>query len=205
MTDAAKALVYVVDDDEALCDSLAFLLGSAGYRVETHTGARHFLESCTPRTGACLVLDVRMPGMSGIELQQELARRGFSLPIIFLTGHGDVPMAVEAVKKGAFHFIEKPVDDTRLLRVIEEALRRDAAGREREARRRQAAARIAELTPREREVLEHVVAGKLNKHIAEELAISVKTVEAHRSRLMLKLGADSTAALIRAALESRLD
>jgi two-component system response regulator TtrR len=200
---AHAPLVYVVDDDEALRDSLKFLLESAGYRAETLASAEDFLSVNRPAPGSCIVLDVRMPGMSGIELQYELARRGSTLPIIFLTGHGDVPMAVGAVKRGAFDFIEKPFEDERLLGLVAEALKLDAAERARHARRLTAAARLGTLTPREREVLDCVIEGKLNKRVAEELRISVKTVEAHRARLMDKLGVDSIAQLVRLAIDGR--
>ena len=203
MTDAARPLVYVVDDDDALRDALRFLLESAGYRAETYGAAEHFLALPKLSSGSCVILDVRMPGMSGIELQRELARRGSVLPIIFLTGHGDVPMAVTAVKQGAFDFIEKPVDDVRLLRAITQALKLDAVELQRRARQQKAEAWLATLTPREQEVLDCVVAGKLNKRIAEELHISIKTVEAHRARLMQKLRVDSVAELVQLAIESR--
>ena len=202
MTTAAHTpLVYVVDDDEPLRDSLQFLLESAGYRAETYAAAEDFLAVSQPARGSCIVLDVRMPGMSGIELQHELARRGSTLPIIFLTGHGDVPMAVAAVKRGAFDFVEKPFEDERLLRLVAEALELDTAARERRARRLTATARLDTLTPREREVLDCVVEGRLNKRIAEDLGISIKTVEAHRARLMDKLGVDSTAQLVRLVID----
>ena len=204
MTNAARTgLVYVVDDDDALRDALRFLLESAGYSAETFAAAEHLLAAPRLAPGACIILDVRMPGMSGIELQRELARRGSILPIIFLTAHGDVPMAVAAVKQGAFDFIEKPFEDERLLQLVDGALKLDAAARERLARHLSAVARIDTLTPREREVLDCVVAGKLNKRTAEELGISIKTVEAHRAKLMQKLRVDSTAELVQLALESR--
>jgi FixJ family two-component response regulator len=204
MTAAARApLVYVVDDDEALRDSLKFLLESAGYSAETYAAAEDFLAVSRPAPGSCIVLDVRMPGMSGLELQYELARRGSTLPIIFLTGHGDVPMAVGAVKRGAFDFIEKPFEDDRLLRLIAEALKLEAATRERHVRQLSAAARLDTLTPREREVLDCVLEGRLNKRIAEDLSISIKTVEAHRARVMDKLRVDSTAQLVRLVIDGR--
>ena len=204
MTTAARnPLVYVVDDDDALRDALRFLLESAGYSAETFAAAEHLLAAPRLAPGSCIILDVRMPGMSGIELQHELARRGSVLPIIFLTAHGDVPMAVGAVKQGAFDFIEKPFEDERLLRLVAEALKLDAAVRERRARHLTAAARLDTLTPREREVLDCVVAGKLNKHTAEELGISIKTVEAHRAKLMQKLRVDSTAQLVRLVIDGQ--
>ena len=196
-------LVYVVDDDDALRDALRFLLESAGYCVEAYAGGEQLLAAPLLIPGACIILDVRMPGMSGIELQRELARLGCVLPIIFLTAHGDVPMAVGAVKQGAFDFIEKPFEEERLLQLVDGALKLDAAARERLTRHLGAVARLDTLTPRERDVLDCVVAGKLNKHIAEELHISIKTVEAHRARLMQKLRVDSVAELVQLAIESR--
>ena len=203
MTATRNPLVYVVDDDDALRDALRFLLESAGYSAEAYAEAEQFLAVPRLAPGSCLILDVRMPGMSGIELQRELARRGSPLPIIFLTAHGDVPMAVGAVKQGAFDFIEKPFEDERLLRLVEEALQLDAAGRERQARHLTAVARLETLTPREREVLDCVVSGKLNKRTAEELSISIKTVEAHRAKLMQKLDVDSTAQLVRLVIDGQ--
>jgi FixJ family two-component response regulator len=203
MTVPVRPLVYVVDDDDALRDALRFLLESAGYCVEAHAGAEQLLAAPLLSPGACIILDVRMPGMSGIELQRELARRGCVLPIIFLTAHGDVPMAVGAVKQGAFDFIEKPFEEERLLQLVDGALKLDAAARERLTRHLSAVARLDTLTPRERDVLDCVVAGKLNKRIAEELHISIKTVEAHRARLMQKLRVDSVAELVQLAIESR--
>jgi len=203
MSAAAPRLVYVVDDDDAFRDSLRWLLESAGYRTALFPSAERFLESYRAGSGACLLLDVRMPGLSGIELQAELNRRGDRLPVIFLTGHGDVPMAVEAVKKGAFYFLEKPFDDRELLSLIEEAVQLDADALQERGRRLAAIARLASLTQREREVLELVVAGKKNKQIAEALGISVKTVEAHRARGMEKAGASSVAELVQIALDSR--
>ena len=203
MTASRVPLVYVVDDDDALRDALRFLLESAGYAAETYAAAEQFLALPQFQPGSCIILDVRMPGMSGIELQRELARRGSILPIIFLTAHGDVPMAVSAVKHGAFDFIEKPFEDERLLRLVDEALKLDAVARGRLARRLTAVARLDTLTPREREVLDCVVAGKLNKRTAEELGISIKTVEAHRAKLMQKLHVDSTAELVRLVIDGQ--
>jgi FixJ family two-component response regulator len=203
MNATRNPLVYVVDDDDALRDALRFLLESAGYSAEAYAEAEQFLAVPRLAPGSCIILDVRMPGMSGIELQRELARRGSTLPIIFLTAHGDVPMAVGAVKQGAFDFIEKPFEDERLLRLVEEALKLDAAARERQARHLTAVARLDTLTPREREVLDCVVSGKLNKRTAEELGISIKTVEAHRAKLMQKLHVDSTAQLVRLVIDGQ--
>jgi two-component system response regulator TtrR len=201
---APATLVYVVDDDEAMRDSLRWLLESTGYRVSAYSTAERFLTAYTPGMAACVVLDVRMPGLSGLELQQEINRRGEPLPIIFITGHGDVPMAVNALKSGAFHFLEKPFKDEQLLAVIEQAaLLGTPAGGE-AARGRCAAARLATLTQREREVMDLVVRGLKNKQIAEELTISVKTVEAHRARAMEKMEVGSVAELVRSMLDAKI-
>ena len=193
-------LVYVVDDEEALRDSLRWLLESAGYRVCAYSTAERFLAAYRPGIAACLVLDVRMPGLSGLQVQQDLSRRGQSLPIIFITGHGDVPMAVEAVKNGAFHFLEKPFKDAHLLRLIEQAATQRTAGSAARTQKFCAAARLATLTQREREVMHLVVRGRKNKQIAEDLGISVKTVEAHRARAMEKMDVTSVAELVSATL-----
>jgi RNA polymerase sigma factor (sigma-70 family) len=199
VTDDAQR-VYVVDDDEAMRDSLAWLLESHGHRVVAFPSAAAFLEAYRPELRGCLVLDVRMPGMSGIELHERLRALRATLPVLFITGHGDVPMAVSAVKKGAVDFVEKPFADADLLRLVGQALeleRRqlDARLRDAEVRRR-----IDSLTEREREVLGLVVAGKLNKQIADELGISPKTVEVHRARVMEKMAAGSVAELVQAVV-----
>jgi FixJ family two-component response regulator len=191
-----RPLVYVVDDDDAFRDSLRWLLESGGYRVEAYESAESFLDVCQPVGGACLVLDVRMHGKTGLELQQELRHRAVNLPVIFVTGHGDVPMAVNALKNGAFDFIEKPFKDEVLLALIGKAVEAQAAARFDEVQRQTTATRLATLTPREREIMERVIAGKRNKIIADELGISVKTVEIHRGRVMEKMGADSLATLM---------
>lgn len=189
--------VYVVDDDEAVRDALGMLFRTAGLRVETFASASDFLRQARPCPPACLVLDIRMPGMSGVALQEHLAGRGERLPILFVTGHGDIPMAVEAMKKGAYDFIEKPFDDHRLLCQVLDALEeRSAGGRPSAA----TAERLAQLSEREREVLERVLAGRSSREIAGELFISVKTVEFHRGRIMQKLGVRSAAELFRACL-----
>ena len=203
-TARSAPLVYVLDDDAACRDSLRWLLEAGGYRVRTYATAEHFLASCEPQAGACLVLDVRMPGMSGLALQEELLRRQQYVPIIFVTGHGDVPMAVDAVKKGAVDFLEKPFNDEELLARVESAVTLERAALHVRAQRQLAVTRIAALSQREREVMERIVDGKLNKVIADELRISVKTVEAHRARIMEKLGVDSVAGLVQLALAGRL-
>jgi FixJ family two-component response regulator len=194
--------VYIVDDDEPMRDSLVWLLESKGLRVEAYASAEAFLEQVRENMRGCLVLDVRMPGMSGLELFERLGGRGVTLPVIFVTGHGDVPMAVSAVKKGAIDFIEKPFNDEEMLRLVEQCLERD---RSQSASRRQQLAlrqRLAGLTEREREVMNLVVAGRMNKQIGDELGIAMKTVEVHRARVMHKLGVGSVAELVQLVLES---
>ena len=198
---AVDTIIYIVDDDPAFLDSLRWLLESAGHAVKAYLSAEDFLVACDSHQSGCLVLDVRMPGMSGLALQDELARRAISLPIVFITGHGEVAMAVGALKKGAFEFVEKPFNDEEFLAIIEKALRHDFEERRARARCLSAAARIATLSPREREVFERAVTGKPNKMIAGDLGISVKTVEAHRARMMMKMGADSIAELVQLALD----
>jgi len=198
-----EPLVYVVDDDEAFRDSLTWLLDSAGLGVQAFDSAQRFLGGFRPQQHACLVLDIRMPGMTGLELQEELNRRPYSPPIIFVTGHGDVPMAVTAVKRGAVDFVEKPFSDEAFLELVQKALRLDAELRSRSAVKLSVVTRLATLTPREREVMERVIAGKLNKVIADDLAISIKTVEAHRARVMEKLGVSSVAELVQLSLSGQ--
>lgn len=199
----AAPLIYVVDDDEALRDSLRWLLESAGYRVTAYSTPQRFLAAYRPGAASCLVLDVRMPGLTGLELQQELNRRAQPLPIIFITGHGDVPMAVDALRSGAFHFLEKPFNDSQLLELIERAVAISGTAPLQQIQRRSAAARLAMLSEREREVMDLVVAGRKNKQIADELRISIKTVEAHRARIMEKMGVSSIAELVQATLAGR--
>lgn len=196
-------LIYIVDDDEAFRDSLRWLLEAAGYRVAAFAGAELFLASFQPDAGACLVLDVRMPGYSGLELQKEMARRGHAIPVIFVTGHGDVPMAVNAVKNGAFDFIEKPFKDQTLLTLIENAASLKISALRDEAQRHAAIARLATLTQREHEVMEFVVAGRRNKQIADALGISIKTVEVHRARVMEKTGVASVAELVQMTVNAK--
>ncbi len=198
-----EATVFVIDDDAAVCDSLRFLIESVGLRVKTFGSADAFLAVCKPGTAGCLVLDLRMPGMSGLELQEEMARRGLGLPVIIITAHGDVPAAVRAMRAGAVDFMSKPFSDQALLDRIHQALLQDARGRVERAARNAIAARISLLTPREREVMDLVVSGKPNKEIAAILDLSTKTVETHRARVMDKMEASSVADLVRMVLESR--
>ncbi|MFZ5538797.1 MAG: response regulator transcription factor [Pseudomonadota bacterium] len=193
-------VVYVVDDDEAVRDSLQWLLEASSYRVRTYDSAEAYLAGFDPMAIACLILDVRMPGMSGLELQDELLARKLSLPIIFITGHGDVPMAVSTMKKGAVDFIEKPFDQSALKALVERMLAQAREAAAAAERQRFNEALLARLTPREQQVLERIVAGRLNKQIADDLGISIKTVEAHRANIMDKLRANTVADLMRVAL-----
>jgi len=188
--------VFVVDDDEVVCQSLSFLIEDVGLNVQTYGAAQDFLDAYDPGQPGCLVVDVRMPGMSGLELQSRLAEQGIGLPVIVITGHADVLMAVDAMKAGAVDFIEKPFRDQILLDVIQKALELDARARERRASQNAVESRLARLTPREREVLNHVRAGEHNRVIAEKLGLSQKTVEVHRSSIMIKLDAGSVVELI---------
>ena len=195
-----EPVVFVVDDDRAMRESLSWLLDSVGLRVRSYATAADFLAEHDPAQPGCLVLDVRMPGMSGLDLQAELARRGVELPTIVITGHAEVSMAVRAVKAGAIDFIEKPFSDQLLLDRVRQALQIDLEAREVRRRREDARRRLATLTAREREVLNLVVAGKQNKEIASELGVSPKTVEVHRAHVMSKMCVDSLAELIRITL-----
>lgn len=197
---APEQIVHVVDDDEALRDSLLWMLESHGYAVSAHESAEAFLSVCSPEMTGCIVLDVRMPGMSGLELFEELGRRHCGLPAVFITGHGDVPMAVSALKKGAVDFIEKPFAEADMLRLIEHCLERERDGRARRRLEADTVRRLEHLTQREREVLDLIIAGKLNKQIADVLGISIKTVEVHRARVMEKMGANSLAELVQSVV-----
>ena len=196
----AQGRVLIVDDDAAIRDSVRALLESAGLSVEDFASAAEFLSSYTHLAGDCLVADIRMPDMDGLELQEELVRRAIDLPVIIVTGHGDVPRAVRAMKAGAVDFIEKPFDDEQFLASVHRAGALAHEARERLGLAREAIERIANLTARERQVLAHLVAGRANKVIAYELEISPRTVEIHRARLMDKMRARSLADLVRLAL-----
>jgi FixJ family two-component response regulator len=201
-TDTPETLgvVYVVDDDEAVRDSLKWLLEASSYRVELYDSGESFLARYDPKAIAVLVLDVRMPGMSGLEVQEHLITRKSDLPIIFITGHGDVPMAVNTLKKGAVDFVEKPFDQAALKAQVERMLgeaRRRRTDAERESLNE---ALLAKLTPREEQVLERIVAGRLNKQIADDLGISIKTVEAHRASIMDKTHSGTVADLMRVVM-----
>lgn len=189
------AVVHVVDDDAGLRRSLVFLLESVGWTVEAHADAASFLAAARPERPGCLVLDVRMPTMSGLELQQALNARGSRLPILFITGHGDVAMAVQAMKDGAFDFIEKPFKDQALLDAVAAAVRRSRAQAAGEGQRALLRQRLEQLTPREREVAQRVARGLSSKQIARELDISDKTVQVHRAHILEKLDVHSAAEL----------
>lgn len=199
----SKPTVFIVDDEEAVRDSLQWLLESSGLTVALFDSAEAFLSSYQPDQPGCLVVDVRMPGMSGLELQEQLAEQHYAIPVIFITGHGDVPMAVQAVKHGAVDFLEKPFNDKELLQIIQRCLEQDRQNRERKQLSDNTSNRLASLTPREREVMQLVVAGKLNKLIADQLNISIKTVEAHRAKVMEKAGVSSLAELVQLVMSSR--
>jgi two-component system response regulator DctR len=191
----ADATVHVVDDDDAIRDALAWLLRSRGVPARTWPSAEAFLAEWSEAMRGCVVLDVRMDGMGGVELFERLLARGARLPVIFLTGHGDVPLAVTALKKGAFDFVEKPFNDNDLVDRIVAALAHDAALSEQRESEESVAARLAVLTPREREVMERVLAGDFNKTIADALGIAVRTVEVHRARIFEKMGVRSAVEL----------
>ncbi len=192
-----KPTVFIVDDEEAVGDSIAMLLRSVGLTTRRYTDARRFLEEYRPEQPGCLLLDVRMPKLSGLEVQQELVRRHVTLPVIFITGHGDVPMAVEAMRAGAIDFIQKPFNDDELIRRVQKALEEDASEREVLNRRAEIERRWAELTPREREIARRIADGQANKVVAAELDISARTVELHRARILQKMGVRSVAQLVR--------
>lgn len=193
--------VFVVDDDESVRGSLRFLLRSAGLESRAFGSAMEFLAAYDPGQPGCLVLDVRMPGMSGLELQQELNLRGAIIPVIFITGHGDIPMAVEAMQHGAHDFLQKPFRDEDLIERVRGALDKDAKARAALEEHNSIRARLGSLTPRERQVLALMARGKPNKIMAHELGLSQRTVEIHRARVMEKSGASSLAELVRMVMD----
>src|SRR6201997_2404311 len=193
--------VFVVDDDEAVRSSLRLLLKSVGLAATALPTAQEFLAKYDPQQPGCLVLDVRMPGMSGLELQEQLNMRGAIIPVIFITGHGDVPMAVEAMQQGAFDFLQKPFRDQDLIERVQRALAKDQLNRAELSERAKVRERFDSLTPREREVLALVTSGKANKVMAADLNVSQRTVEIHRARVMEKMGASSVAQLVRMVLD----
>ena len=195
-----KGTVHVVDDDEAVRDSLQWLLEGKDYRVRCFESAEAFLSRYDPREVACLIADIRMGGMTGLELQNRLLEKNSPLPIVFITGHGDVPMAVDTMKKGAMDFIQKPFNETQLLDLVERMLERARAAFSEHQQAADRDALLGKLTTRESQVLERIVAGRLNKQIADDLGISIKTVEAHRANIMEKLNANTVADLLKIAL-----
>ncbi|AFP31488.1 MULTISPECIES: response regulator FixJ [Marinobacter] len=199
MTDIQQT-VYVVEDDEAVRDSLELLLQSDDKPVKTYDSATAFLKSYSDAMAGCIVLDIRMPGMDGMELQKKLNDKHSILPIIFVTGHGDVPMAVDAMKEGAIDFIQKPYREEALLEKIEAALVQDRQQRKSLGEKQEIVRRVKSLTPREHEIMDRMIAGQANKVIAIELEISQRTVEIHRSRVMHKMGTHSLAHLVRMVL-----
>jgi two-component system, LuxR family, response regulator FixJ len=198
---AQSPIVFIVDDDAAVRNSLRLLVKSVGHSAGVFVSAQEFLASYDPQQPGCLVLDVRMPGMSGLELQQQLNVRGAVIPVIFISGHGDIPMAVEAMQNGAFDFLQKPFRDQDLIDRIQRALEKDRENRAALGERARIRERLDSLTPREREVLDLVTSGKANKVMAADLGLSQRTVEIHRARVMEKMGASSVAQLVRMVLD----
>lgn len=201
---ASDPIVYVIDDDDAARHSLEFLLDVAGIRVRSFASATAFLDAAPPLGGACIVTDVRMPGMSGIELVEALHKQGAAVPVIVITGHADVPLAIQAMKAGVADFIEKPFDDEVMLAAIRNALARQAGDEQMLAERQAVLERMATLSPREREVMDGMVAGKANKAIAHDLEISARTVEVYRANLMMKMQTKTLSELVRLVTIARL-
>ena len=196
---APPPTIFLVDDDPSVLKSLSRLLRSARLEPVAFSSPREFLDRYDPHTPGCLVLDVSMPGLDGLQLQQALQAKGSEIPIIFLTGHGDIPMSVRAMKRGAIDFLTKPVNDKDLLKAIRIAIEADRVGRQARAELAGIRQRLATLTPREREVLEHVITGQLNKQIAGDLGTAEKTIKVHRARVMEKMQVQSVAELVRIA------
>lgn len=194
-------IVFIVDDDDAVRNSLRLLLKSVGLAATALATAQEFLTKYDPQQPGCLILDVRMPGMSGLELQQQLNVRGATIPVIFITGHGDIPMAVDAMQQGAFDFLQKPFRDQDLIDRIQRALAKDKTTRAELEERSRLRERLESLTPREREVLALVTSGKPNKIMAADLGVSQRTVEIHRARVMEKMHAGSLAQLVRMVMD----
>ena len=202
----SEPTVFIVDDDSAVLKGLRLLVKSLRLHVETHLSAQEFLDSYDPARPGCLVLDVRMPGISGLELQEKLRQRNINIPVIIMTGYGEVAVAVEAMKKDAMEFLEKPISGQVLFDRIQKAIAKDARIRQEQAAQKTITSRLELLTSRERQVMDLVIAGKLNKVIARELGVSQKTVEFHRSNIMKKMKVESLAELVRLVIESgRID
>ena len=194
--------VFIVDDDSSVRDSLGLLLGLRGYRTSLFADAASFLTALRADWQGCLIVDIRMPGMNGLELQRELQERGCALPVVVISGHGDVSSAREAFRADAIDFLEKPLDEGKLIQAIDEAFRRQSASLGSRQQQQEFSRRVDELTPREHEVMELVIAGRHNREIAAALDISPRTVEVHKARMMAKLGADNVPQLVRICLES---
>lgn len=199
-----KGIIYVIDDDEAMRDSLNFLLDSAGFGVTLFDNAQSFLDALPGLAFGCVVSDVRMPGLDGIELLKRMKAQQCPFPILIMTGHGDVPLAVEAMKLGAIDFLEKPFEDDRLTTMIEAAIQRAEPAAKNEAITQDIAARVASLSPRERQVMEGLIAGLSNKLIAREYDISPRTIEVYRANVMTKMQASSLSELVRLAMRAGL-
>ncbi|AZC36593.1 response regulator transcription factor [Pseudomonas chlororaphis] len=204
MTSAAQQLVYVVDDDPGMLDSTVWLLESVGLKAVPFTSGREFLEHCDPSLDACVLLDVRMPGMGGLNVQEELRQRDIHLPLIFVSGHADVPIVVRAFKAGAVDFIEKPYNEQLLLDSVQQALSRADDRHSRNAGQARVEARLESLTPREKDVLLPLVQGYSNREIAEQLGVSVKTIDLYRSRVMKRMQAEHLPELVGMAIAVRL-
>lgn len=200
-----EATVFVVDDDPLIRDALKILIGSVGLKVHTFSSAREFVDHDLPDEPCCLVLDIRMPFLSGLDLQNELAKRDLTIPVIFITGHGTVPLSVRAMKAGAMDFIQKPFEDQDLLDAIYLAIKQDRQAKLVQAESSEIKGRLKSLTPREYEVLTLVVAGMLNKQIAFDLELSENTVKTHRARVMKKMQAESLADLVRLSENAGID
>jgi two-component system response regulator FixJ len=199
---SARGNVYVIDDDDAMRDSLDFMLGSADFHVSLFESAEHFLNAASGVDFGCVVTDVRMPGIDGIELLKRLKASRSALPVVIMTGHGDVPLAVEAMKLGAVDFLEKPFEDDRLIGMIDAALRQAETSAQNEAATLDIAARVASLSPRERQVMDGLIAGLPNKLIAREYDISPRTIEVYRANVMTKMQAGSLSELVRLAMRA---
>ena len=195
----SDAIIAIVDDDLSVCEGLDSLIRSVGWRAESFASAQEFLARAAAEPPSCLILDLQLPGLSGLDLQRRMAAIGLEIPIVFLTGHGSIPTSVQAMKAGATEFLTKPVDEEEILRAVHEATERDRRVREQKAEMRELQNRYESLTPREQQIMQHVISGRLNKQIATELNISEFTVKIHRGHVMRKMHAGSLADLVRMA------